>query len=456
VRPSRFNILSRATGSGRPFVVNPLSGRADWLEEEEAKALGVESDAPGGAATAAGPLGAALALRGYLVHPDDEAERYESAYAQFLAGRATDEVQLFYAPSYACNFACAYCYQDGYGVPEHGDDLAVADGFFAYLDQAFAGRSKYVTLFGGEPLLPDERSARVLQRFVDSTAARSLDLAVVTNGYHLARYLPMLRATSLREIQVTLDGPEAVHDARRPLRGGGGTFAAVVAGIDACLAADVDVNLRVVVDGANLAELPALADFAEARGWTSHERFKTQLGRNYELHRCHRERAPLLGRLELGQALFALYERHPRLLDFHRPSFSLAAHLFARSELPSPLFDACPGCKTEWAFDYAGRIYSCTATVGKPGEELGRFHPEVTLDRARIAHWQARDVRAIDACRSCALQLACGGGCASLAKNRAAVGTPERDGARHAPDCRPVRELLELGFALYGAEQEEE
>ena len=38
-----------------------------------------------------------------------------------------------------------------------------------------------------------------------------------------------------REIQVTLDGPEEIHNKRRPLKGGQGTFDRIVAGIDAAL-----------------------------------------------------------------------------------------------------------------------------------------------------------------------------------------------------------------------------
>jgi uncharacterized protein len=106
------------------------------------------------------------------------------------------------------------------------------------------------------------------------------------------------------------------------------------------------------------------------------------------------------------------------------------------------LFDSCPGCKTEWAFDYTGRIYSCTATVGKPEEELGTFWPHVTLNKKQVELWQQRDVLSISACASCNLRLLCGGGCASVAYNR--------DKQLHAPDCRPVKELMELGFALYG------
>jgi uncharacterized protein len=115
--------------------------------------------------------------------------------------------------------------------------------------------------------------------------------------------------------------------------------------------------------------------------------------------------------------------------------------LFENGELPEPLFDSCPACKTEWAFDYSGNIYSCTATVGKKGEELGSYYPSETLNADLVCDWEERDVLAIAECKNCALQLACGGGCGSVAKNQA--------GSVLKPDCRPVKELLELGIALY-------
>ena len=151
----------------------------------------------------------------------------------------------------------------------------------------------------------------------------------------------------------------------------------------------------------------------------------------------------LFTRLELYQELYGMAREHPELLRYHRPAFSIARFLFDNGRLPAPLFDACPGTKTEWAFDATGRIYSCTATVGKAEEALGRFYPELELDPAQVAAWQERDVLGIEACRSCPLQLACGGGCAAVAKNRT--------GRLDAPDCRPVRELMALGMGLYGA-----
>jgi uncharacterized protein len=432
MRLSHFNIVSPIAGTEQFYIVNLLSGHADVLDASEAKQL----TNPGGEFTEES------IAKGYVVEPDEEARRYRKAYLDFVDRRDTDEIQLFYVPGYACNFDCSYCYQKSYVTPKEPEQQAVLAAFFAYVDREFSRRKKYVTLFGGEPLLPNESSRRVVEAIVAGTNERDLDLAVVTNGYHIARYIDVLAQGRIREIQVTIDGPKAIHDGRRHLVSGGATFDAVVAGVDAALASGMAVNLRTVIDRDNLPAYVELARFAIDRGWTDHPKFKTQIGRNYELHECQIGSARLYSRLELHQDLYRLALEHPDLLRFHRPAFSIARYLSDQGKLPSPLFDACPGTKTEWAFDYTGNIYSCTATVGKAEESLGTFYPDVRLNSEKVDCWVERDVLSIPQCKSCELQLACGGGCGSVAKNR--------NGTVNAPDCRPVRELIGLGIGFYG------
>jgi len=428
---SGHNILSKIHQSDEYFIVNLLSGNADILSAKEARKIldnGVITDPD-------------FINKGYVVDPESEKRLFRSRYLNFIDARDTDEIQLFYLPTYSCNFGCSYCYQQGYDVqPAFSGTEAVA-AFFGYITKNFAGRNKYVTLFGGEPLLPDNNTRMLIDYFVTRCSELNLDLAVVTNGYLLKEYIPVLVRAHIREIQVTLDGPEEVHNSRRPLKGGKGTFIQIAEGIDAALAAGMPVNLRVVLDRDNIESLVLLAKYAIDKGWTSSPLFKTQLGRNYELHYCQSQKSRLFSRIDLYRELYNLIKRFPEILAFHKPAYSVSKFLFENGELPGPLFDSCPGCKTEWAFDYTGRIYSCTATVGKPGEELGTFYPKVSLDIETVNSWQQRDVLSVAACRNCNLQLACGGGCASIAFNK------EKN--LHSPDCRPVKELLELGIALY-------
>ncbi|TVR74697.1 MAG: radical SAM protein [Marinilabiliales bacterium] len=427
---SRFNIISAINDSDEFFVLNPLYGSADILSRLEHDLL-VRAEDPSGV----------FAGRGYLVDRKTEKTLFTEAYLKFLDDRETDEIQLFFVPAYTCNFDCSYCYQIGYDSPSGEDYRKVIDAFFRYSDSEFAGRRKYITLFGGEPLLPGKRHRETIEYFIDRSTERGTDIAVVTNGFHVDEYLNVFRRAQIREIQVTLDGTREVHDSRRRLRNGEGTFDRIVRNVDMLLENNIPVNLRMVVDRENIGNLPDLARFAINRGWTSSGIFSTQLGRNYELHECQLKRNRLFSRIDLHSELYRIIRDHPHVLDFHRPAFSVSRALHENGKLPAPLFDACPGTKTEWAFDYTGKIYACTATVGKPGEELGSFFPERVIDMEKVEEWSERDILSVEKCRECEAALICGGGCAAVAKNKG--------GSLHGPDCRPVKELLELGISAY-------
>jgi len=427
---SQHNIITKINDSEDFFIVNPLHKSADIISENELKMLKNKLDPKG-----------EFVQRGYLVDEAKEKRAFKLAYLDFTEKRETDETQLFFVPNYSCNFACSYCYQEGYNPVQKAVNNEVIDAFFRYINTEFAGRRKYITVFGGEPLLPGEHQRAMLTHFITKANEAKLDLAFVTNGFTLADYTDLLKTASIREIQVTLDGTQEVHDGRRYLKGKQPTFDKIVEGIDACLTAGININLRMVIDKENIGNLADLARFAIEKGWTKSPLFKTQIGRNYELHFCNSTPEKLFDRATLYQHLYQLLKKHPYIAEFYKPAFSIAKYIAENESLPTPLFDSCPACKTEWAFDFTGTIYSCTATVGNKGDELGTFYPEVTKNETAIESWQNRDITTIEKCKSCEVALACGGGCASVAKNK--FGHPNN------PDCRPVKELLSLGAAYY-------
>lgn len=434
---SSFNIFSRIRNSDKWFIVNLLSENADILTASEAQTIGqikngtlIDDD-----------FTAELVSRGYIADTAVEEILYREKYNEFLKTRESDEIQLFFVPGYNCNFSCSYCYQDQYINPGQEITREIIDSFFEYISVTFAGRKKYITVFGGEPLLPGKKQKEIIEYIIERSSSEGIDICIVTNGFWLEDYINIFKKGKIREVQVTLDGTGEVHNRRRHLKNGGPTFDRIVAGIDACLEAGMPVNLRMVADRENIDALPALATFAINKGWTSNPGFKTQIGRNYELHHCQTSAEKLFDRVSLYERIAELIRDYPHISEFHKPAYSITRFLHENGRLPQPLFDSCPGCKTEWAFDYTGRIYSCTATVGKSDECLGSFWPETRLDQVKTGEWIRRDVLSISECTECSLRLACGGGCASVARNRT--------GKILSPDCRPVRELLEIGFSEY-------
>ena len=435
---SKHNIFSKIKDSGDFFIVNLLTGNADILTPDYAdKILKVKNNED----IIDDQFIGELQEKGYLADEKEESKLYRRKYLDFLDGREDDEIQLFFVPNYSCNFACSYCYQDEYAPTKGALSNEIIDSFFDYIQKEFAGKRKYITIFGGEPLLNSPRQKELIEYFVSKANIAQLDVCIVTNGYTLIEYMDILRLGKMREIQITMDGTAKFHDSRRFLKGGAGTFDRIVEGVDACIANRITVNLRMVIDKDNIDNLSELAQFAIDKGWTSSSYFKTQIGRNYELHHCQSSGNKLFSRISLFEKIYDLTKQYPHILEFYKPAYSISKFLSENGSLPDPLFDACPACKTEWAFDYTGHIYSCTATVGKDDESLGTFYPEVNQISELINIWESRDVVSIPECKECSVQLACGGGCGSVAKNKS--------GTVCSSDCRPIKELLELGFGAY-------
>jgi uncharacterized protein len=435
---SQHNIFSAIKNSENYFIVNLLSGNADILSNSEAEEL--NKIIKGNEITDT-VFVKELITKGYLVETEEEKKAYREKYLDFIDSREKDEIQLFFVTNYSCNFSCSYCYQDDYSNPGAILSNDIIDSFFTYIQSVFKSRKKYITVFGGEPLLDSPAQKQSIEYIVNKANEAGLDLCFVTNGYSLIKYIEIIKKGRIREIQVTLDGTADTHNKRRHLKGGGPTFDKIVAGIDACLKNNIPVNLRMVTDKDNINNLPELASFAINKGWTENRHFKTQLGRNYELHHCQSSAGKLFDRISLYENLFDLIKKYPHIIQFHKPAYSISKFLAENGAVPEPLFDSCPACKTEWAFDYTGKIYPCTATVGKEGESLGTFHPFRELNDNKAYEWEKRDVTSIPECVNCSLQLACGGGCGSVAKNKT--------GKICSSDCRPVKELLELGFSSY-------
>ncbi len=428
---SKYNIFSKIKDSDSSYLVNILTGNADIIDADKANEIisGNYTDVE------------EYMEKGYLADEKAEKKLYNEKYLEFIESRDTDEVQIFFVPWYACNFECSYCYQVGYENKFSTPTKEVIDSFFRYVTNEFKHRKKYITIFGGEPLLPGEKYKDIITYFLEQAELANIEIALVTNGYALAEYIDILKTKKIKEIQVTLDGAGEVHNQRRPLKGGDPTFYKIIDGIDLALANNITINLRMVLDKENMYGLVELARFAISKGWTKNTNFKTQFGRNYELHYCQSGHGKLYSRLEFYETIYDLIQKYPEILEFHKPAFSITKYLFENGELPSPLFDACSGCKTEWAFDYTGNIFACTATVGKPGASLGTFYPEISLLKDKVTEWEERDITAIKECKECSMQLACGGGCAAVAFNRT--------GELHSPDCRPIKELIGMGISSY-------
>lgn len=442
---SRYNlILPMNKNPDFPYaILNSLSGGFDLVKAEEYDKLQILKQ---GNNLEDEEFLNYLSQRGY-VYGDEQAEkkRLEERWPEFQKALDETSPQVLLVPTYSCNFACTYCYQNGIKHKTQLITQEVADAFFDHLKLIYPDQKPFITLFGGEPLNASPRQKEIIDYIVKKAAQGGYAITAVTNGYDLLAYLDILQQTTVKEIHITLDGPQDIHDLRRPTAGGQGTYDKIMLGVTEAVRRGIPINLRVVLDKTNYPGLVALAEDLDSRGWLDlpAQRFKTQIGRSYQLFDCSATMPEhLMGHAEHWAMFVKLAEEHPILKKFTSPEFKGINHLVQTGELYLPSYDTCPACRTEWVFDLYGDIYGCTATTGQDEFKLGTYFPEYAINDDEVKEWQERSVLTIPECQTCEVSLICGGGCGTVAKNK--------HGRVLAPDCHPIKDLLTIGLAYYG------
>ncbi|MFP2933663.1 GTP 3',8-cyclase MoaA, partial [Pyxidicoccus sp. 3LG] len=158
-----------------------------------------------------------------------------------------------------CNFRCTYCSPASWGGKK--DLLDAAE--LARITSVFASMGiRRVRLTGGEPLIrPDILD--ISRRITALPGIRHL--AITSNASHLAALAVPLREAGVTQLNLSLDtlSPETFRRISKQ-----GDFAAVLRGIDAAAAAGfASLKLNVVVmRDVNDTEVPALVEYAHARG----------------------------------------------------------------------------------------------------------------------------------------------------------------------------------------------
>ena len=161
----------------------------------------------------------------------------------------------------ACNYACTYCVPNGKRLVAAQDELsaeAMARGV-AYLIEA-AGIDR-LRITGGEPLVSPK-----LETFLTTVAGFGLDdISLTTNGQLLARKLPLLSASGIRRLNVSLDTLDA--KAFRSISRGG-DLASVLDGMGKAAAAGMKIKVNMVpLRGQNFDQVLPLLDYCLEHGY---------------------------------------------------------------------------------------------------------------------------------------------------------------------------------------------
>jgi uncharacterized protein len=275
MQPSIFNVRVPLRDQSDVFLMNTLTDAQIIVPPEVVSLLdSVEGRTRPGSAIAR-PFDdeerealATLTELGFVVESHDADRRALDAYFDTIR-HDTSQLRLTVLTTLQCNFACGYCFQgdhDDHNRHAHKMSLETAAEVVAHAErQLDSVRPERLSLmfFGGEPLLNLPVVYYLAEHVHAAATARGvrLSISIVTNGLLLTpEVVDRLLPYGLGGAKVTLDGDQAAHDRKRPLRGGQGTFDKIIANVRA-VAGKVAISIGGNFDADNAASYPALLDF---------------------------------------------------------------------------------------------------------------------------------------------------------------------------------------------------
>lgn len=165
-----------------------------------------------------------------------------------------------------CNLRCSHCYQsetesDELSFEEIKEVTAeVSDMLSAWANEYDIQFSPSFNITGGEPFLRKD-----IFKIIQEIKSSGFDIYLLTNGTLIDdKTVSILSETGINGIQISIEGPEIIHDSIR----GGGSYRRSLAGIKKVVDAGIEVTLNVTLSNLNcnyVHELISLASIVGVR-----------------------------------------------------------------------------------------------------------------------------------------------------------------------------------------------
>ena len=407
IKASRFNIPVPLR-HGRSVLYNSFSRSLTLLEREDRQRF--DDLVTEGEADLDDTFNMDLLGTGLLIPDDvDELSFVEQHYRQ--SRYESDVATLTICPTLACNFGCDYCFQ---GTDKASDTLSAEDqdGILRLFERIVEShpnlRMLHVAWYGGEPLTRVEVIKGLSDRLIAACQERGLayTASMVSHGYFLNREVAQaLYDRGLATVQVTLDGPQEVHDARRHLLSKKGTFDRIVENLKSWVREiPIQVQIRVNIDERNRNDLFRLVDSLDEHGLGGLPNFKVYF-------------APVES---MTPGCHAVSEMTMRKLDYGLLETRLFQHALRRglADMPTPA-TFLGICSAVRPFDFivvpGGDVHKCWETVSYERDAVGnlaRLEALFTNRPALLQSWDDFDPFTHDTCRNCKILPNCAGSCA--------------------------------------------
>lgn len=361
--------------------------------------------------------------------PEDDLNVY---LADVLKNRYNSaDVALTILPTRGCNFGCIYCYEQD--RPMKHMDEQTEKAIIAFLKSNANMKRLSVVWYGGEPLINFPSVERLSKVFLQMGIEYSAKM--VTNGYLLTPDIAdKIELLCIRNIQITLDGPEAVHNKRRMLLGGQSTYRTIMDNLKYLLQVNksVTIDIRTNVDRRNMEVYD-----------TFYQNFKAEVD-NPRVNLYPGFVSDLLS----SECVSA---EHNISAGGYKAQFALDIYdkygIEIKSFLPKYRRHSCVASKY-WAFVIGpeGELYKCWRMVGNKHQEVGNVN-HLCIDMAKFSRYiTGADYTLDPKCLACEFITLCGGGCPLVRMRNKYEGLTMN---HCCPEKSHMEQLMEMRYDMY-------
>lgn len=309
----------------------------------------------------------------------------------------TKQIILTILPTLECNFRCSYCFEfqnqvfKSQRMSKNIQDLLI-DKICHYYEK---GYKISLAWFGGEPLVASDIIHYISSKL--NFMGVEFDATMITNGYLLTpEIIGVLKDWNINKIQVTIDGDEYTHDARRMLIDGGKTYQVIMNNLKYLKKSnqEIDVSIRINIDKTNEIMYSHIATIIERElpGMYYYPGFVTS-----GCSLCNGN--VFTNHIEKADFYIEQYKEYDNLSLTYFPSFN-SGHCMATN------FNS-------WIVGPEGEMYNCQAEVGLKSKVIGNLKDNTISDMDYVSEFMVGvSPFENEQCRKCFALPICGGGCA--------------------------------------------
>lgn len=343
----------------------------------------------------------------------------------------SSDMALTILPTRGCNFGCIYCYEQDRPNVLMNEQTEKAIVKFVCSNSNLKRLS--VVWYGGEPLLNFDSMVRLTKMFKQLNIEYSAK--IVSNGYLLTKEkADLMKDLAIRNIQITFDGSEEIHNQRRFLLGGQPTYRKIMDNLKYLLSInkEITIDIRTNIDRRNKDDYNKF--YQDFKSEINDKRVTMYPGFVSDLlsSECVSPEFNISEGGYKAQFILDIFDKYG---------------IEIKSFLPKYRRHSCVASKYfAFVIGPEGELYKCWRMVGNQKEAIGNVN-DGSFDMVKFSKYMIGADYTLDSkCLQCEFITLCGGGC-PLVRMRNKY---EKISLNHCcPEKTHMEQLMELRYEMF-------